>query len=163
PVFNIDSEDKPAQWLVLATGAARGRLEYAQTREDDRIGWGWTRLRSADLVIGWVAQAVGFSRTDEDSVAAAAQASALEGVEYTLNRTCIGLVSVECRINGVLRVTRALIVAVMLPLTADARIAQNQSTIPLVERRTKLTTVRDVVQHVARTLRVVEQHRRENR
>src|SRR5437899_2483668 len=50
-IFNIDTEDKPAVRLVLAARATIGGREYAQTREDDRIGRGRTRLRSADLGI----------------------------------------------------------------------------------------------------------------
>ena len=78
PVFDIDAEHKPAQRLVLATVTTRGRLEYSQTREDDRIRWGRTRFRSADLMIRRVAQAVVGRRTDEDSTGAATEASALE-------------------------------------------------------------------------------------
>src|SRR5262249_5056416 len=144
PVFNIDTEDKPAQRLVLATVTASRRLEYAQTGEDDRISRGRTRLRSADLVIGRVAQAVGDSRTDELSTGAAAQACALEGVEYTLHGTYIGLVGMEFRVNGVLRAACTLIMPIMLPLTADARIAQDLATIMLIEGRAQLTTMRDV-------------------
>src|SRR5262249_12360217 len=102
-VFDIDAEDKPAQLGVLTAIATSSRLECPQTREDDRISRGRTRLRTADLVIGRVAEGVIGSRTDEGAVAAAAKASALEGVEYALHGTYIGIVRMEFRVNGVLR------------------------------------------------------------
>src|SRR5262249_41823768 len=107
-IFNVDTEDKPAVWFVLTAGPTPGRREDAQTREDDRIGRGRTRLWSADLVIIRVAHSVRFGRTNEGSVAAAAQTGALQGVKHTLEGTVVGIEGMEVHVNGVFRIAGAL-------------------------------------------------------
>ncbi len=58
----------------------------------------------------------------------------------------------EVGVNLVQRMAGALIVAVMLPLATDARVAQDLATVWHAEGRTQLATMRDVVQRHVRRL-----------
>src|SRR5262245_54808622 len=54
-IFDVDSEDNIRRFLRVNTRIA-GRLDRANTRPDDHVGWSRTRLRPTDLVVIRIAE-----------------------------------------------------------------------------------------------------------
>jgi hypothetical protein len=77
-------------------------------------------------------------------LAAAAKAGAFQGVKDALGR-----IRMEVRVKDVARIAFALVMPIVLPLPADARIGQQGGTILVRVRRAQLTAMADVIQHEA--------------
>src|SRR5262249_2794595 len=146
PVFDVDTEDDPFRVPLVGTRVGL-RREPANTREDDGVGWRRTRHRSAYLVISRVAQdellcqpvevAIGLIHVTQD---AAAQRRIHKRVEAAFRGD-----RVEVHVDGVPRVTSALVVALVFPLATDAGVAEDDTAVHLAERRAQLATVRDLL------------------
>src|SRR6266498_3245625 len=141
-VFNVDPEDDPFRLRGPAAFDVIRRGNPTDSREDDGIGWRRTWLRSADLMIIRIAQAIDDDWRDKHPSlrVTAAQAGAVERVILAFRR-----LRMEVHVDDVAWVGRAFIVARMLPLAADARIAEDFTAIHVTERCTELATVRDLI------------------
>ena len=144
PVFDIDAEDNP--FRTLAASTAVGPLRHpANTGEDNSIGWRWSRFRAASAVV-WIADDVLLTRRGEcamcaDFRSAATEASAEERVIVALRR-----LRVEVNVDLVNRIALTVVMTMVRPLTADARIAQRVGVaIPVAEWSARLTTMSDLL------------------
>src|SRR5439155_24983448 len=124
------------------------RRQFANARENDRIGRGRTRLRPAHLVI---IRSTELELMDKRPLRwrderarfriAAAQAGAIQRVKYALRG-----IRMEIHIEDFARVALTDIMAGMLPLAADARVPQwTMRAVHLIERRTQLTNMAESV------------------
>jgi len=156
-VFDIHSEDYIAFFRFTSIARAGLRRKGANTAEDNGIGRGRARHRAAHAMIIRITERELLAYSQELAIrlihrrATAAQAGAHESVEYAF-----GGIGMEVRVNGVLLVACALIMAMMLPLTADTRVTQNLAAILLAEGRAQLAAVRDMVEHQTSGLLSVE-------
>src|SRR5262245_60779891 len=127
PVFDVDTEDDPLRVPFVGTRVSL-RRQSANTCKDDGIGWRRTRHRSARPVIIRVAKHKLVRNPVEMTIrlvhihCAAAQARTTERVEAALRRH-----RMEVHVDGVPRVTGALIVALVFPLATDAGVTEDDA------------------------------------
>ena len=131
-VYDVDADNNPFRRLIVAV-AKVPILELADTRPDKRISRCWTRFRSADAVIVRIAEDEVICVAEEVTVRLIDLSCSVCAAWQTGTRQSVELPLRSRRVEGcddILRFLRAILrqlleVAVVFPLTTDARIAKN--------------------------------------